>query len=126
MWCGFGVVGFFFKADNAGFIVDCHDAQFGGVFDGYFNAGYCEIGIRVVVKGEHFAVIHFVHVVAAQNEDAVGTLAFEDVDILKNGIGCAAIPVAGKAKLGRDFKDKFVEFGIENGPAALQMPVERC
>ena len=78
------------------------------------------------MKGEHLAVIHFVHVVAAQDEDVVGTLAFEDVDVLKNGVGCAAIPVAGKAELGRDFKDKFVEFGIENGPTALQMPVERC
>ena len=52
-----------------------------------------DVGAVAAVGGHEGLVIHLVDVIAGEDEDRVGRLVLEDVEVAKHGIGGAAIPL---------------------------------
>ncbi len=75
---------------------------------------------------QHQLVIHLVDVIARQDDDIFGAIALDDVEILKHRVGRAHIPLElGYALAGRQDVERFVAFGAEEVPAALQVADQR-
>ena len=70
--------------------------------DGNFRAG-------IDVLLQHLGVIHFVNVVAGQDEGVLGTLAAKRIDVLVHGVGGALVPLLRDAHLRRQNFDEFAE-----------------
>ena len=64
--------------------------------------------------------------VARQHHDVLGVAGLDDVQVLVDGIGRAAVPVlVVQALLGRQQIDHFIELGTQKAPAALQVAQQR-
>ncbi len=74
---------------------------------------------------QHAAVIHFVNVVAGEDEDVLGLLGADGINVLINGVGGAHIPVVADALHGRQDLDEFADFAAEDVPAFADLAVER-
>ena len=73
--------------------------------------------------GEHIGVIHPVDVVARQDHEELRPGGAQDVEILVNRIGRAAVPGRlVEPLLRRQQIEKFVHLGAQKRPAHLQMP----
>ena len=73
----------------------------------------------------HLAVIHFVDVIAGEDEDVLGLLGADGINVLVNGVGCALIPlVADPLHGGKDF-DELSDFAAEDVPALADVTVQR-
>ncbi len=116
-----GLRGLFFKTDDAPVFVHFDDAELVSSFThGNLNGTYCNVGGEVEMLLEHLGVVHFVDVVAGEDEDVFGALAADGVDVLIDGVGGAAIPLFADAHLGRKDFNKFAE--ANNGrPAGSNM-----
>ena len=113
--------GFLLKADDAPIFVGFDDTELlGGFFGGKFDGGDGDIGAGIDVLLKHFGIIHFVDVVAGKNEDVLGALAADGIDVLVDGVGSALIPLLRDAHLrGKNF-NKFAETH-EGRPASTSM-----
>ncbi len=80
-------------------------------------------GARIDVLLQHLAVIHFVDVVAGENDGVVGTLAADGIDILVNGVRGAEIPTGGDAHLRRQDFDEVAE-SHQRRPPQTNMAVQ--
>ena len=81
-----------------------------------------DVGAAGHVLLQHRLVVHFIHVVAGQDEHVFRRVALDDVDVLVHRVGGAEIPaVFGHALAGGQDIETFVAFGAEEVPAALQM-----
>ena len=114
----------FFEADDAPVLVRLDDAELPGG-DGriHFDGGNGDVRAGIDVLLEHLLVIHFVDVVAGKDEDVIGLLAADGIDVLINGVGRALIPMLRNAHLRRENFDEFAETH-EGGPAAPDVAVE--
>ena len=75
---------------------------------------------------EHLAVVHFVDVVAGEDEHVLRLLGADGVDVLVDGVGRAHVPVGADALHGRQDLNELAEFlGDDAGPAFADVPVER-
>lgn len=72
----------------------------------------------------HLAVIHLVDVVAGKNENVLGLLGADGVNVLINGVGGALIPVIADPPHGREDLDEFADFASENVPSFADVTVE--
>ena len=72
---------------------------------------------------EHRLVIHLVDVVAGKNEDVIGLLAADGIDVLIDGVGGALIPVLRDAHLRRQHFDE-IAVAHQRRPAAADVAVE--
>ena len=77
--------------------------------DVHFDRGHGHIGAGIHVLLKHLLVIHFVDVVAGENDDVARVLAADGINILVNGVGGAEIPIGGDAHLRRQNFDEFAE-----------------
>src|SRR2546427_10419156 len=92
--------GLFLEADDAPLFIGLNDAELLGRLErGDFDGADGHVGARVAVVLEHAAVIHFVDVIAGENEDAFRALAAGGVDVLGDRVGGALVPVLGAAPL---------------------------
>ena len=99
-----------------------HDAEGGRFAHRDFQAPYGHVGILLDVLHEHGLVVHFVDMVARQDDDVFGCVALDDVDVLKNGVGGAGVPGSvGDALAGGKDVEALVALQPEEIPAALQM-----
>ena len=74
------------------------------------------------VIGEHQCVVHLVDVVACKHDDEVGSVVRDDVLVLPDRVGRAAVPVLFvHALLRRQQIDELVHLALQEGPAALQV-----
>ena len=120
----FGIGGFFLEADDAPVLVGFENAEFAGGRGGiHFDGGDGDVRSRGNVLLQHLLVIHFVNVVAGENEDVVRLLAADRIDILVHGVGSALIPVLRDAHLRRQNFDK-VAVAHQRGPAATHVAIE--
>ena len=62
-----------------------------------------DIRARFNVGVEHLVVIHFVDVVARENQHIIRIVLLDEADVLKNGVGRSAVPFAA---LGRHVRRK--------------------
>ena len=75
---------------------------------------------------EHAAVVHLVDVVAGEDEDVLGLLGADGVDVLVDGVGGALVPGLGDALHGRKNLDELAEFvGDDRAPALADVAIER-
>ena len=49
--------------------------------------------------GEHLTVVHLVDVVAGENEDIIGVIAVDEIEVLVDGIGGSLVPVRTRFSL---------------------------
>ena len=74
------------------------------------------------MKGQHLAVVHFVDVVAGDDQDVFRVVAPQKVHILEDRIGGALIPLRlVNLLLCRQQLDELVETPVEKAPAALDV-----
>ena len=74
----------------------------------------------------HQRIIHFVDMVARQNDDVLGFAGADEVQVLKDGVGgFPVLMLLTHALLRRKQIDHFIELRAQETPAALQMPHER-
>ena len=72
---------------------------------------------------QHQLVIHFVNMVASQNDHILNAVAVDDVDILGHRISRALIPAFGVGALRRGQNiQKLIALCAKKAPATLQMP----
>src|ERR1700693_275879 len=120
----FRVRGLFFEADDAPIFIGFDYTEFqGGLLDENLNGGYGHVGAGLDMLPEHAAVIHFVDVIAGQDEDVFGAFAADGINILVHGVGGALIPLLGDAHLRRKDFDIFAETG-EGRPTGANVAVE--
>ena len=72
----------------------------------------------------HLAVIHFVDVIAGKNEDVLGLLGADGINVLVNRVGCALIPLVADPLHGRKHFDELSDFAAENVPAFADVAVQ--
>jgi hypothetical protein len=72
----------------------------------------------------HLAVIHLVNVVAGKNENATGALFLQNVNVMKDCVGCPEIPRFSRPELRGDRKQKLIESVGKNVPTPPKMIVQ--
>lgn len=69
-------------------------------------------------------IIHFVDVIAGQNNQVLGAFFFDCINILINRVGSSLVPVFVDSLLRRNDIDKLIELTAkEVTPAKIDMPV---
>ncbi len=91
-------------------IIHLNDAELvSGFSNGNLNRADGDVRSGVYMLLEHFGVVHFVNVIAAQNEDVLRAFAADGINVLINGVRGAAIPLFADAHLRRKNFDEFAE-----------------
>jgi hypothetical protein len=93
--------GFFIKACDSQVIVDAHDPKRARLLHRNANACYCHIRGFLHVIGQQLAIIHFVYVIAAQNQHVVRIVTAKYIDILVHRISGTLVPGFLNALLSR-------------------------
>ena len=105
-----GLGGLFLKPDDAPVPVGFDDTELlGGFRGGNFDGGDGDVGAGIDVLLKHSGVVHLVDVIAGKDEDELGALAADGVDVLINGVGSALIPLLRDAQLWGKHFDEFAE-----------------
>ncbi|MGY3356921.1 hypothetical protein ACVWZK_003584 [Bradyrhizobium sp. GM0.4] len=100
-----------------------HDAEAGRFLARHLQAADGDVGAAVDVLAQHHLVIHFIDMVAGENDDEAAGVGFDDVDVLVDCIGRADIPhVFGDALARREDVEALVALGAEEVPAHLKVP----
>jgi hypothetical protein len=71
--------------------------------------------------GDHRSVVHFVDLVARQNQHIDRVMRADVLEILKHGVGRAPIPMVAQLLLRRDDLHELAEFASQITPAPLQV-----
>ena len=88
--------------------------------------GEGDVGAGVLMLAKHLAVVHFVDVIAGENEDVLGLLGADGIDVLVDGVGGAHVPVGADALHGGQDLDELAELlGDDAGPAFADVAIER-
>ncbi len=89
---------------------------------GHLDAGDRDVGAGVHVLDEHALVVHLVDVVARENDEVLGRVAVDDVDVLEHRVGGARVPlVLGDALARGQDVEALVAHRLQEVPAALQV-----
>ena len=91
--------------------VDLHHAELRGCRgDRYPKRADGDIGLVLHVIIQQPGIVHFINVVAGQDDDELGPFFFDGIDVLIHGVGGALVPMLVDALLGRHDVDKFAQF----------------
>ncbi len=115
----------FLETDDAVCFVDADDAESGPVGDRYLDRGKCGIRVVLDVEAEHLRVVHLVDVVARQHDHMARRLTGDGVEILKDGVRRAEVPVLPDAFLRRQHLDELPELFRDDVPPHPDVAVER-
>jgi hypothetical protein len=119
------ILGLLQEFEDGVLVVDVHHPEAFGLLERGLEAADRHVRARVDVLLQHLLVVHLVDVVAGEQDDEQGTIALDDVDVLKDRVRRAQIPHGlGDALGGGQDVEAFVAFGAEEVPAALQMTDE--
>ena len=110
--------------DRIGFI-DRHHAEGFSLLARHLQRGDGQIGFVGAMLIDHRFVVHFVDVVAGEDQHFLGTFFFDGVNILVDGVGGALVPIFVDPLLGRHHVDEFAQFAAEiSSPAVVDVAVE--
>ena len=98
-----------------------HDPELVRLLERHLHAANRDVGPALLVKGDQRTVVHLVDVVPGQNQHGLGPLLVDDVEILVNRIGRAAVPELTELLLRRHDVDELAELAVQIAPAALHM-----
>ena len=97
-------------------------AEFARVFLGLGDGGDGRVGALVDVVFQHLADVHAVNMIGAEDHHVMRIGLFDQVDVLVDGVGGAAIPVLrGRAHLRGHGNDEVLFEHAAGGPAFAQM-----
>ncbi|MNT22280.1 hypothetical protein D3C72_1576590 [compost metagenome] len=103
-------------------LIHRHHAKGAGLLARHLDAGHRHPAAQVDVIEQHGGVIHLVDVIPRQHHHVFGAVLANDVHVLVDRIGGAAIPADFvNALLGRQQFDEFVHLVAQEGPARLQV-----
>ena len=120
----FRVMRFFFEADDAPIFIGFDDAKLASGLGGRnLDGSDGDVGAGLYMLLEHFGVIHFVDVIAGENENVFGAFTANGINVLINRVGGALIPLLGDAHLRRKHFDEFTE-SHERRPACANVAAE--
>ena len=84
---------FLFKFyDVSGFIC-IHDAETACFLHGNFDNGDGGVRLHLLVISKHLCVVHLIDVVSRKDQDILGRILVDKVDVLSDGIGSATVNV---------------------------------
>ena len=115
------VVRFFDEGGDAVVLVHRHHAEAAGFQARHLDAAYGDVGAALNVLRQHFAVVHFVDMVAGQQDHVLRVVAFDDVDVLVHRVGGAFVPAIPEPLGGGQDIETLVAFRAEEVPAALHV-----
>src|SRR5271166_3383305 len=119
-----GLGGLLLEADDAPVLVGFDDPELlGGLGDGDTDGGDSDVGGGVDVLLEHAGIVHLVDVIAGEDEDELGALAADGVDVLINGVRGALVPLLRDAHLRGKHFDEFAKTH-QRGPAGANVAIE--
>ena len=84
-----------------------------------------DVGALLDVIGDHRAVVHLVDVIAGQHQHVLGPQRADQIEVLVDAIGGAAIPVHADLLLRRHHVDELAELAAQVAPAALHVLDQR-
>ena len=106
-------------------MIDIDDAEMAGVGRVGDQRGERGVGGGILVLLEHAPIIHFVDVVAGEDDHVLGLLASDGIDVLIDRVGRSHVPVlAHPLHGGQDF-DELADFTAENIPAFADLTIQR-
>ena len=105
--------------------VDAHDAERRRLLARHFDDADGDVGALLDVRGEHRAVVHLVDVIAGQHQHVPRMVQADDLQVLVQRVGGAAIPEVAHLLLRRDHLDELVELAAQVAPAALDVLDQR-
>ena len=98
-----------------------HDAELVRLRNGHLHAADRDVRAALLMERKQRPVVHLVDVVAGEDQDGLGPVLMNDVQILVDGIGRAAIPNLAELLLRRHDVDELAELAVQVAPAALHM-----
>src|SRR5688572_20811402 len=98
-----------------------HDSELVRLGNRHLHTADRDVRAAFLVEREQRPVVHFIDVVACENEDGLGTMLMNDVEVLVNGVGRAAVPDLAELLLRRHDVDELAELAVQVTPAALHM-----
>ena len=99
-------------------------AEAGSFLGGDLDGGESDVGGGIFVLAHHLAVIHFVDVVAGENQHVFRLLGADGINVLVDGVGGALIPLVADALHGGQDFDEFSDFAAEDVPAFADVAVQ--
>ena len=109
------------EAHDAMIGTERHDAELVRLRDRHLHAADRDVGAALLVERDQRPVVHLVDVIAGENQHRLGAMLMNDVEILVNRIGRAAIPNLTELLLRRHDVDELAELAVQVAPAALHM-----
>ena len=99
-----------------------HNAKVGGFRFGHFKATNCNVSTLINMLAQHEFIIHFVNMIARQNNNIFGAIIRDNISVLVHSICRATIPhVLGHSLAGGQNIKTFISFWPQKVPATLQM-----
>ena len=95
------VIGFLLKADHPLLVVDLDDPELVRRRDRHRQAGHGGDRAALEVVVGHLPHVHLVDMVGAEDQDRVGAVLLDEVDVLEDRVGGAAVPALPHAHLRR-------------------------
>src|SRR5262249_43176783 len=121
-----GALGLLFKTGDAAAAVDLHYAEVVGLTGINEDGGQGHVGAGGVVLVQHGLVVHFVDVIAGQDDHVLALLAANGIDVLVNGVGGAQVPVLAHALHGWQDLDELAQLPRHHrAPAFADVAVQR-
>jgi hypothetical protein len=80
-----------------------------------------DVGALLHVVGDHRAIVHLVDVIPRKHEHVLGPVREDELDVLVNGVGRAAVPDRAFLLLRRDGLDELAELAAQVAPAPLHV-----
>ena len=89
------------------------------------QSGDGDVGAGIRVLLEHAPVIHFVDVVAGEDDHVLRLLGADGIDVLIDRVGRPHVPVFADPLHGRQDFDELADFAAENIPAFADLAIQR-
>ena len=97
-------------------------AAFGGIG---CQRGHRDVGGCVHMLLEHALVIHFVDMIAGQNDDVLRLFRADGIDVLIDRVGRPHVPILADPLHGRQDLDELANLAAENIPAFADLAIQR-
>ena len=107
------------------FAVNADDAETVDFIRINLNCGKSHIGAGVLMLLEHESVIHFVDMIAGEDQHMFGLFGADRVDILINRIGSALVPLFTHPLHRRQYFDELVHLAAHDIPAFTDVTIQR-